>query len=165
MSECVPRPPERAVIDIDGTQGEGGGQVLRTALTLSILTLQPFHTVGVRSRRPRPGILAQHLAAIRAAARLCGAQVVGAEIDSQELSFRSGIVAAGVVTLRVERGGHLEVHDVADRGGATRRGLGSACPAQIRAAGAGTCQTRKPASAARHAGVSRTGRTRTSSRT
>jgi RNA 3'-terminal phosphate cyclase (ATP) len=50
-------------IEIDGSVGEGGGQVLRTSLTLSILTQQPVHIRQIRAKRPKPGLMAQHLQA------------------------------------------------------------------------------------------------------
>jgi RNA 3'-terminal phosphate cyclase (ATP) len=75
------------VIEINGSMGEGGGQVLRSALTLSLLTGQAFHMTHVRESRPRPGLFPQHLAAVQAAAQISGAEVSGARIGSHELCF------------------------------------------------------------------------------
>ncbi|GAB4473406.1 MAG: RNA 3'-terminal phosphate cyclase [Anaerolineae bacterium] len=75
------------MIHIDGSAGEGGGQVLRTALSLSALTGRPVHLTAIRARRRNPGLAPQHLAGVQAAARLCGAEVRGAEIGSQSLHF------------------------------------------------------------------------------
>ena len=83
------------MIVIDGSEGEGGGQVLRTALALSALTAQPFRVERLRARRARPGLRRQHLTAVRAAARISGARVEGAALDSAELTFRPGPVRPG----------------------------------------------------------------------
>ena len=80
---------------IDGSAGEGGGQVLRTSLSLSALTGQPFRMVNVRARRRRPGLLRQHLTALEAAAAIAGASVEGAAIGSGEVVFRPGSVQPG----------------------------------------------------------------------
>jgi len=72
---------------IDGSIGEGGGQVLRTALTLSVLTGQPVEIVHIRAGRPNPGLQPQHLTAVQAAAAICQARVEGAELGSQTLRF------------------------------------------------------------------------------
>jgi len=72
---------------IDGSIGEGGGQVLRTALTLSALTGQPVEIVHIRAGRPNPGLQPQHLTAVQAAAAICRARVEGAELGSQMLRF------------------------------------------------------------------------------
>lgn len=72
---------------IDGSYGEGGGQLVRTALSLSALTGQAFRIDRIRAGREKPGLRAQHLTAVRAVADLCGAKVEGAEIGSQTLSF------------------------------------------------------------------------------
>ncbi|UFH51181.1 RNA 3'-terminal phosphate cyclase [Pseudomonas sp. KNUC1026] len=81
------------LILIDGAHG--GGQVLRTALSLSMLTGQAFRMVGIRGQRSRPGLLRQHLTAVNAAAAICGAQTLGAELNSAEIEFRPGRVKAG----------------------------------------------------------------------
>lgn len=77
--------PETLVID--GSYGEGGGQILRAALSLSVLTGRPFRVVNIRAKRPKPGLRPQHLTAVRAAAALCAAQVEGDAEGSMELTF------------------------------------------------------------------------------
>lgn len=83
------------LIAIDGSQGEGGGQVLRTALALSAVTGQGFEITKIRSRRARPGLRPQHLAAIRAASLVCQARVGGAYDGSPDLRFEPGALKAG----------------------------------------------------------------------
>jgi RNA 3'-terminal phosphate cyclase (ATP) len=75
------------VIEIDGAHGEGGGQLLRTALSLAAVTGQGFHLEHLRARRPKPGLRPQHLAAVHAVAELCDAELDGAAVDSRTLSF------------------------------------------------------------------------------
>ena len=69
-------------LELDGSQGEGGGQVLRTALSLSICTGQPFRIVNIRAKRKTPGLMRQHLTAVQAAASICGAELEGAQAGS-----------------------------------------------------------------------------------
>ena len=83
------------LIPLDGAQGEGGGQILRTALALSAATGQGFRVERIRASRLRPGLRPQHLAAVRAAAMSCGAEVHGAFDGSPDLRFQPGPVAAG----------------------------------------------------------------------
>jgi RNA 3'-terminal phosphate cyclase (ATP) len=75
------------MITIDGSQGEGGGQILRTALGLSLVTGRPFRLEQVRARRSKPGLLRQHLTAVQAAAAVSGGRVDGAELGSRTLTF------------------------------------------------------------------------------
>lgn len=75
------------VLTLDGSYGEGGGQILRTALSLSAVTMQPFCLTNIRVGRRNPGILPQHLSAVTAAARITGAAVSGDRLGSAELSF------------------------------------------------------------------------------
>ncbi|NIV38081.1 MAG: RNA 3'-terminal phosphate cyclase, partial [Anaerolineae bacterium] len=71
------------MVVIDGSHGEGGGQVLRTALTLAVLTGRPTHIEHIRAGRRKPGLRPQHLTAVRAAAAVCGARLEGDELGSQ----------------------------------------------------------------------------------
>jgi RNA 3'-terminal phosphate cyclase (ATP) len=80
---------------IDGSKGEGGGQVLRTSLALSLLTGKPFRMVNIRAGRKRPGLLRQHLTGVEAAAALGRAEVRGAALGSRELLFTPGPVQPG----------------------------------------------------------------------
>ncbi len=77
-------------VRLDGSRGEGGGQILRTALTLSLLTGRPFRMVKIRANRDKPGLRPQHKTAVEAAAELGDARVVGAAVGSRELSFAPG---------------------------------------------------------------------------
>jgi RNA 3'-terminal phosphate cyclase (ATP) len=73
---------------IDGSRGEGGGQVLRTSLSLSVLTGRPFTITHIRANRSKPGLRPQHVTAVHAAAAICEAQTKGVGLNSQALEFR-----------------------------------------------------------------------------
>ncbi len=81
-------------ICIDGSAGEGGGQMLRSSLALSIITGKPFKMTNIRAKRAKPGLMRQHLTSIAAAAEISTAEVSGAAIGSQELTFSPGAVKA-----------------------------------------------------------------------
>ena len=83
------------MITIDGSFGEGGGQILRTSLSLSLVTGKPFRIENIRARRERSGLLRQHLTAVLAAAEVGGAEVAGATLSSSELTFSPGKVRPG----------------------------------------------------------------------
>lgn len=83
------------MIHIDGSMGEGGGQILRTSLALSMCTGKAFQMNDIRIRRRKPGLLRQHLTAVNAAVSICGAEVRGAEISSKTLEFSPGTVKPG----------------------------------------------------------------------
>ena len=76
------------MISINGA--EGGGQVLRTALALSIVTKKPFRITDIRKERPQPGLKNQHLFCIKALQELFGAEAEGAELGSKEITFEPG---------------------------------------------------------------------------
>ena len=90
---------------IDGSRGEGGGQILRTSLTLSTITGRPFRMMRIRSGRPDPGLAAQHVACVQAAAAICGARTGGAEIGSQDLQFHPGKIEPGEYSAEVATAG------------------------------------------------------------
>jgi RNA 3'-terminal phosphate cyclase (ATP) len=83
------------MVQIDGAQGEGGGQVLRTALALSLVTGQAFEIRRIRAGRERPGLMRQHLAAVRAAAAVGSGRVEGVSIGSARVTFVPGDVKPG----------------------------------------------------------------------
>src|SRR5215470_13994646 len=82
-------------IRIDGSFGEGGGQILRSSLSLSLVTGKPFRIENIRANREKPGLLRQHLTAVPAAAEVGAAEVEGASLGSKALSFVPGKVRAG----------------------------------------------------------------------
>ena len=82
-------------IEIDGSQGEGGGQVLRTSLTLSAVTGQPVRIGKIRAGREKPGLKRQHLTCIKAVAAICGAKTSDVEVGSGELEFVPGAINGG----------------------------------------------------------------------
>ena len=93
------------MIKIDGSKGEGGGQVLRTSLSLSMLTGQPFEINKIRSGRRKPGLMRQHLACVRAAKQICDAELTGDEINSQNLIFKPKAIKAGDYSFAVGSAG------------------------------------------------------------
>lgn len=92
-------------IRIDGRMGEGGGQVLRASLALSIAFGRAFSLTNIRANRPKPGLKRQHLACVNAAREICRAEVVGADINSLALSFRPGALQAGDYSFDIGGGG------------------------------------------------------------
>src|SRR5436190_17101652 len=84
-----------AMITIDGSQGEGGGQILRTSLALSLVTGQPFRLENIRAGRQKPGLLRQHLTGVEAATTVGNAKVTGAVLGSRTLEFHPGTVMPG----------------------------------------------------------------------
>jgi RNA 3'-terminal phosphate cyclase (ATP) len=76
------------MLQIDGSYGEGGGQILRTSLSLAALTGQPIRIDRIRAGRKKPGLAIQHLTAVRAAADICGAELIGDAVGSTTLEFR-----------------------------------------------------------------------------
>ena len=93
------------MLTLDGSIGEGGGQILRTALSLSLITGTPFRLQRVRAHRPRPGLQRQHLASVEAAARVSGGRVSGATLGSTEVGFEPGPVQPGAYRLAIGTAG------------------------------------------------------------
>lgn len=81
------KPTLSDILTLDGAHGEGGGQILRTALSLSAVTARAFRLVNIRAGRRNPGLLPQHLSAVRAAAAISGAVVSGDRLGSTDLVF------------------------------------------------------------------------------
>lgn len=94
-----------SIIKIDGQMGEGGGQILRACLALSLALKKPFHLTDIRGRRPKPGLKRQHLACVKAAGEISGAEVQGAEINSTELFFQPGPLCPGDYSFDIGGGG------------------------------------------------------------
>ena len=93
------------MITIDGGMGEGGGQVLRTALALAMCSQQAVRILNIRAKRSKPGLMRQHLTAAQAAAQICNGDIEGAAIGSGEVTFRPGHVQAGAYTFLVGTAG------------------------------------------------------------
>lgn len=83
------------MLSIDGSYGEGGGQIIRTSLALSLITGKPFRVYNVRARRDKPGLQRQHLTAVTAATAIGTAKADGAHLGSKEFSFEPGAIQPG----------------------------------------------------------------------
>ncbi|MFH1649987.1 MAG: RNA 3'-terminal phosphate cyclase [Candidatus Woesearchaeota archaeon] len=95
------------MIELDGSYGEGGGQILRTALALSTVTKQSFTIKNIRANRPQPGLKAQHLETVRAFLTISNAKAEGATIGSTELSFKPGTIENGEYDIRIGTAGSI----------------------------------------------------------
>lgn len=94
-----------SLLSYDGASGEGGGQILRTALALSTVTGRPFRIERIRRKRNKPGLLRQHLTCVEAARQITGAEVIGAQLGSLDLEFRPGRITPGVYEFSVGTAG------------------------------------------------------------
>lgn len=94
-----------ATIQIDGSQGEGGGQILRTALSLSMITGQAFELINIRAGRKKPGLMRQHLVCVQASQQISQAYVEGAELHSQRLYFAPQHVQSGKYQFQIGSAG------------------------------------------------------------
>jgi len=97
--------PGDGTVAIDGSSGEGGGQILRTSLALAMITGRTLHMRNIRAGRAKPGLRRQHLACVQAAARLCNAEVRGAAVSSQELVFTPGAITGGELAIDIGTAG------------------------------------------------------------
>lgn len=93
------------MITIDGSQGEGGGQIVRSSLALSLVTGQPVMIENIRARRPRPGLMRQHLTALQAATETGNADVQGDTLGSSRITFRPNSLTGGHYTFNIGTAG------------------------------------------------------------
>jgi len=83
------------MLEIDGSHGEGGGQIVRTAVALSVLTNKPVRIFNIRARRPSPGLKAQHKTAIECLKIICNGECTGLNVGSSEVVFKPGVIEPG----------------------------------------------------------------------
>jgi len=95
------------LVEIDGSMGEGGGQILRTAVALSAITGKPIRVFNIRVKRDNPGLRPQHLTAVKAIAQLCNARVKGAEVGSLTLEFYPSAIRGGSYVFDVGTAGSI----------------------------------------------------------
>jgi RNA 3'-terminal phosphate cyclase (ATP) len=96
-------------LTIDGSYGEGGGQLSRCAIALAAITGQPLHLKNIRARRRKPGLMAQHLTALRAVATVSGGVLEGAELGAAEIRFRPGRISGGKYHFDVATAGSISL--------------------------------------------------------
>lgn len=97
------------MITIDGSFGEGGGQILRTSVAMAAITKTPVKITNIRSNRPKPGLSAQHLTAIRAMASLTDAEVIGLALRSTEITFTPGEIKSGTYRMDIGTAGSISL--------------------------------------------------------
>ena len=97
------------IIKIDGSFGEGGGQILRTALSLSAITKKPFEIYNIRANRKVPGLSYQHLQAVNSTAQICNAEVAGNQLRSTDLKFYPGETQSGTYHFNIGTAGSVSL--------------------------------------------------------
>lgn len=95
------------LIEFDGSYGEGGGQIVRTALSLSTLTQEPIKITNIRENRPNPGVKPQHYISIQCVKELCNAEVTGLEVGSPVLTFKPGKFKGGNYKFEIGTAGSI----------------------------------------------------------
>ncbi|MDP2754904.1 MAG: RNA 3'-terminal phosphate cyclase, partial [Nitrospirota bacterium] len=97
------------MIELDGYYGEGGGQILRTAVALSAVTGKEVKIDNIRRVRPKPGLSAQHVKAVESLARICEADVEGCRMHSTRMHFVPGKIKAGVYEIDIGTAGSISL--------------------------------------------------------
>jgi RNA 3'-terminal phosphate cyclase (GTP) len=95
------------MIEIDGSFGSGGGQILRTAVALSVVTQKPCRIFNVRKNRPKPGLAVQHLIGLQALARLCNGKLEGDYLGSGEIKFFPAEIQPKELLIKIETAGSI----------------------------------------------------------
>ena len=95
------------MITIDGSHGEGGGQILRLSVALSAVTRNPIRVINIRNNRPNPGLKPQHVIAIHSVAKICHAQVEGNKVGSSEITFYPGDIKGGSYAFDIGTAGSI----------------------------------------------------------
>lgn len=95
------------MIEIDGSIGEAGGQILRTSCALSTVTKKPCHIFNIRTKRPKPGLMPQHLLGIQALAELCNGKLEGDSLGSEKITFYPGEITTKDLRIRIETAGSI----------------------------------------------------------
>jgi len=101
------RKREPRLTEIDGSAKGGSGTILRTSVAMSAITGQELHIYNIRQNRPQPGLKPQHLEAVMTAAKLCNAQIKGANVDSRELWFKPREITGGNVEAEIGTAGSI----------------------------------------------------------
>jgi RNA 3'-phosphate cyclase len=97
------------MIEIDGSYGEGGGQILRTAVSLSALTMKPIRVINIRAGRPKPGLKRQHIAGIEVAGKIVDAEIKGLEVGSTIVEFAPHDRRGGTISYDVGTAGSISL--------------------------------------------------------
>src|SRR5437899_11866326 len=95
------------MIEVDGSFGEGGGQVLRTAVALAAVLSKELHVFNIRAGRAEPGLRPQHLTGVKAAAEVCSVDLEGLGVGSTEFVLRRGKLRAGILRFDVVTAGSV----------------------------------------------------------
>lgn len=95
------------LIEIDGSYGEGGGQILRTAVALSAVLQKPCRVFNIRRSRPTPGLALQHLVGLQALSQLSNSKLGGADLGSKEIKFFPGKISAQTLKVPIETAGSI----------------------------------------------------------
>ena len=93
------------MITLDGTFGEGGGQIIRTAMSLAAITKNSLTIHNIRAKRPKPGLMAQHITACHAISSLCQGRLIGAALHSETLTFHPGNIKGGEYEFKISTAG------------------------------------------------------------